>query len=51
MGSMSLAHWMLVAVVVMLVFGPKRLAEAGKGLGQGIRSFKQRLDTSDRDRE
>ncbi|MEZ4372953.1 MAG: twin-arginine translocase TatA/TatE family subunit [Polyangiaceae bacterium] len=44
---MSLAHWMLVALVVMLVFGPKRLAEAGKGLGQGIRSFKEGIKTDD----
>lgn len=49
MGSLSVGHWMLVALVVLLVFGPKRLAEAGKGLGQGIRSFKAGLDERDRE--
>ncbi|MCA9641257.1 MAG: twin-arginine translocase TatA/TatE family subunit [Polyangiaceae bacterium] len=47
MGSLSLAHWLIVALVVMLVFGPKRLAEAGKGLGQGIRSFKEGMKADD----
>jgi len=27
----------------MLVFGPKKLGELGKGLGEGIRSFKQAM--------
>ncbi len=44
MGSFSLAHWLIVIVVLLLVFGPKRLSEAGKGLGQGIRNFKKGLE-------
>jgi sec-independent protein translocase protein TatA len=41
MGSMSPLHWLIVLLVVMLVFGPKRLASLGKGLGEGIRSFRE----------
>ena len=41
MGSMSAAHWLIVLVIVLLVFGPKRLASLGKGLGEGIRSFRE----------
>lgn len=43
MGSMSPLHWLIVLLVVLLVFGPKRLASLGKGLGEGIRSFREGL--------
>jgi sec-independent protein translocase protein TatA len=41
MGSLSPIHWLIVIVVVLLLFGPGRLAGVGKGLGEGIRSFKK----------
>jgi len=34
-------HLLVIFVIAMLVFGPKKLGELGKGLGEGIRSFKQ----------
>jgi len=43
MGSFSIAHWILVVVVIALVFGPKKFADAGKGLGEGLRNFKKGL--------
>ncbi len=43
MGSLSISHWLIVALVVLLVFGPKKLSEVGKGLGQGVRNFKAGL--------
>jgi sec-independent protein translocase protein TatA len=43
MGSLSPIHWLLVIIVLLLVFGPTRLAGAGKGLGEGIRAFKKGL--------
>jgi sec-independent protein translocase protein TatA len=43
MGTLSPVHWILVVVVVLLLFGPSRLAGIGKGLGEGIRSFKKSL--------
>jgi len=33
-------HLLLVAIVALIVFGPKRLPELGKGLGEGIRALK-----------
>jgi len=30
-------------VIAMLVFGPKKVGELGKGLGEGIRSFRQAM--------
>ncbi|MBX3126191.1 MAG: twin-arginine translocase TatA/TatE family subunit [Polyangiaceae bacterium] len=47
MGSLSPVHWLVVIVVVLLVFGPSRLADVGKGLGEGIRSFKKGLSDDD----
>jgi len=33
-------HLMIIAGIALLVFGPKKLPELGKGLGDGIRGFK-----------
>jgi sec-independent protein translocase protein TatA len=54
MGSLSPIHWLIVLVVVLLLFGPQRLAGVGKGLGEGIRSFKKGIsdepDEKDKDK-
>jgi len=36
-------HWVVVAVVALLLFGPKKLPELGKGIGEGIKNFKDGL--------
>lgn len=36
-------HLLVIVVVALLVFGPKRLPELGKGLGDGIRAFKDAM--------
>lgn len=33
-------HLLVIAGIALLVFGPKKLPELGKGLGEGIRGFK-----------
>lgn len=33
-------HLLVILIIAVFVFGPKRLSELGKGLGDGIRSFK-----------
>lgn len=43
MGAMSIGHWLIVLVVVLLVFGPKRLGDVGKGLGQGLKGLREGL--------
>jgi sec-independent protein translocase protein TatA len=42
-------HLLFVLVVALLVLGPKRLPEAGKSLGKGLRDFKQALSGEDQD--
>jgi sec-independent protein translocase protein TatA len=45
-GLESPAHWLIVGVIALLVFGPKRLPEMGKSLGSGIRGFREALTDS-----
>ncbi|MBK9039827.1 MAG: twin-arginine translocase TatA/TatE family subunit [Bdellovibrionales bacterium] len=46
MGGMSLFHWVIIILIVLVVFGPSRLPNLGKSLGQAIRGFKKGLDES-----
>jgi sec-independent protein translocase protein TatA len=39
----------VVLVIVLVVFGPKRLPELGKSMGNGIREFKGSLSNEDKD--
>jgi sec-independent protein translocase protein TatA len=34
-------HLLVILVIALLVFGPKKLGELGKGLGEGVRSFRE----------
>ena len=36
-------HLMVIAAIALLIFGPKKLPELGKGLGDGIRGFKSAM--------
>lgn len=47
MGSFSVWHWLIVMVVVMLVFGTKKLGSAGTDLGNAVREFKAGLKGDD----
>jgi sec-independent protein translocase protein TatA len=40
MGAMSIWHWLIVLVVVLLVFGTKRLTGLGSDLGNAIKGFR-----------
>ena len=40
MGSFSIWHWVIVLVIVMLVFGTKKLRNIGADLGGAVRGFK-----------
>ena len=41
MGSMSIWHWIIVAMIVLLLFGRGRISEMMGDLAKGIKSFKQ----------
>jgi sec-independent protein translocase protein TatA len=39
-------HLLVILFIALLVFGPKKLPELGKGLGDGIRAFKDTVRTN-----
>jgi sec-independent protein translocase protein TatA len=41
----------IVLVVVLLIFGPKRLPDLGRSLGSGMREFKDSVTGKDKDRD
>ncbi len=41
MGTWSITHWVVVLIVVLLVFGTKRLRNIGSDLGAALKGFKQ----------
>ncbi|MFZ7095258.1 Sec-independent protein translocase subunit TatA [Luteimonas dalianensis] len=50
MGTFSIWHWIIVLVVVLLVFGTKRLRGAGRDLGEAIKGFKKGMNDADDDK-
>jgi sec-independent protein translocase protein TatA len=40
-------HLLVIFGIALLVFGPKKLPELGKGIGEGIRDFKAAMKTED----
>lgn len=48
MGGFSLWHWLIVLVIVVLVFGTKRLKNVGQDLGEAIKGFKKGVTDDDK---
>ncbi len=40
MGSFSIWHWLIVLIVVVLIFGTKKLGNIGKDVGSAVKGFK-----------
>lgn len=40
MGSFSIWHWLIVLVVILLIFGTKKLGNMGSDLGKAVKGFK-----------
>lgn len=49
MGSFSIWHWLIVLVIVMLVFGTKKLGNMGSDLGKAVKGFKDGVKGADED--
>ncbi|MBF6331381.1 Sec-independent protein translocase subunit TatA [Nocardia transvalensis] len=43
MGSLSATHWLIIALLVLVLFGAKRLPDAARGLGRSLRIFKSEM--------
>ena len=45
-GKIGLPELLLILGIALLIFGPKKLGELGKGLGEGIRNFRHSMNES-----
>jgi sec-independent protein translocase protein TatA len=43
MGGLSIWHWLIVLVIVVLIFGTKRLTGGAKDLGSAVKEFKKAM--------
>jgi len=50
-GSLGIWEILLIVLIVALLFGGKKLPELGKGLGDGIKNFKNSLSKDDKESE
>lgn len=44
MGGLSIWHLIIIAVIVLLLFGPNRIPSIGRSMGEAIRGFKKGLE-------
>ncbi len=47
MGELSPLHWLIVIFIIVILFGGKRIPEVMKGMGEGVRNFKEGMRGSD----
>lgn len=47
MGTFSIWHWLIVLLIVMLIFGTKKLRNMGADLGGAVKGFKEGMRTND----
>ena len=50
MGSFSPLHWLIVLVIVVLIFGTKKLKNVGHDLGSAIKGFKEGMSQGSSDK-
>lgn len=48
-GGLGMSEILLIVLVVLLFFGGKKIPEMMKGLGKGVRSFKEGMNEIDKD--
>jgi sec-independent protein translocase protein TatA len=50
MGGMSWIHWLILLVIVLLIFGTKKLRNMGSDLGGAVKGFKDGMRGSEEDK-
>ena len=51
MGKLGIPELVIILVIVILIFGANRLPEIGRGIGKGIRNFKDANKNEDKDKD
>ena len=49
MGGLSVTHWAIILLVVILLFGARRLPDTARGLARSLRAFKSEMGDTDAD--
>ena len=49
LGNIGVGEIILIALIIILMFGAKRIPELMKGLGKGVRSFKEGINDIEKD--
>ncbi len=47
MGEFSIWHWLIVLLIVVMVFGTKKLKNIGSDLGEAVKGFKQGMKSAE----
>lgn len=47
MGSLSIWHWLIVLLVVVMIFGTKKLRDMGGDLGSAVKGFKEGMKSEE----
>jgi len=50
-GSLGVPELLIILAIVILIFGVNKLPRLGKGLGEGIKNFKDSIKTSDNEKD
>jgi sec-independent protein translocase protein TatA len=50
-GKLGVPELLVLLVIALLIFGPSKLSELGKGLGEGIKNFKSAVKDGEKDAE
>ncbi|MFW6139764.1 MAG: twin-arginine translocase TatA/TatE family subunit [Acidobacteriota bacterium] len=51
LGPLGPGELVLIALLIIIIFGARRLPELGKSLGQGIKNFKKSISSEDKEKE
>ncbi len=47
MGELSIWHWLIVLLIIVMVFGTKKLKHIGSDLGEAVKGFKQGMQAGE----
>ena len=50
-GPVGPAELLLIVLIIVIIFGARRIPELGKSLGEGIKNFKKSITSKDKDEE
>ncbi|CAG9470797.1 twin-arginine translocase TatA/TatE family subunit [Campylobacter upsaliensis] len=46
-GNIGVSGWIIILVIIILLFGAKKIPELAKGVGKGIKTFRSEMDNDD----